>query len=316
MRIAILDDYQRVALQSADWTTIQRRGDIVVFADHVSDEDELVSRLRTFDVVVAMRERTPFPAQVLDRLPDLRLLATTHMKNAAIDVEGAQRNGVVVCGTGYIEAAAPELAWALLMALVRHIPAEDAAVRAGGWQHTAGVTLAGRTLGLLGLGRIGQAMAGFARAFGMNVIAWSPNLTSARAVAGGAQCVTKEDLFRNSDIVSIHIVSSRRTRHIVGENELELLGPGGYLVNTSRGPIVEEAALIRALRENTIAGAGLDVFDIEPLPAGHPLRTLPNTVLTPHIGYGTREMYEIFYRDTVENINAWADGHPIRVMTA
>jgi phosphoglycerate dehydrogenase-like enzyme len=309
-----LDDYQRIAFEFADWRAVREQAEVVVFADHVADPEQLAARLRGFEIVVAMRERTAFPAAVLDRLPDLRLLVTTHHANAAIDVAAAARNGVTVTGTGSVEAAAPELAWALLMALVRQIPAEDAAVRTGGWQHKVGLVLEGRTLGLLGLGRMGRAMAKYGQAFGMNVTAWSQNLTAERATAAGARLVTKAQLFRGADIVSVHVVSSPRSRGIVGAAELALLGPEGYLVNTSRGPIVDDGALIAALRDHTIAGAALDVFDVEPLPADHRLRTLPNTVLTPHIGYGTREMYEVFYREIVEDILAWLSGQPIRVI--
>jgi phosphoglycerate dehydrogenase-like enzyme len=276
------------------------------------DFDQLASRLSSFEIVVAMRERTPFPRELLERLPGLRLLVTTHMKNAAIDTAAARCNGVFVCGTGSVEASAPELAWVILMSVVRHIPSEDAAVRAGGWQRTVGMVLAGRTLGLLGLGRMGQAMARYARAFDMDLVAWSQNMTAATAAAHGARLVSKEQLFRQSDIVSVHVVSSARTCGIVGARELELLGPTGYLVNTSRGPIVDESALIAALSDHTIAGAALDVFDVEPLPADHPLRSMPHTVVTPHIGYGTQEMYAVFFHDVVENILAWMDGRPIR----
>jgi phosphoglycerate dehydrogenase-like enzyme len=312
MRVAVLDDYQRVALSSADWSKVQRRADVVVFSDHVFDVDQLAARLAGFEIVVAMRERTPFPRELLDRLPGLKLLVTTHMANAAIDTAAARGSGVFVCGTGSVEAAAPELSWAILMAVVRHIPAEDAAVRAGAWQGTVGMVLEGRTLGLLGLGRMGQCMARYAQAFSMNLVAWSQNMTTTVAAAHRARLVTKEALFQESDIVSVHVVSSPRTRGIVGARELELLGPSGYLVNTSRGPVVDESALIAALRDRTIAGAALDVFDVEPLPPGHPLRTMPNTVLTPHIGYGTREMYAVFYQDVVEDILAWMEGCPIR----
>jgi phosphoglycerate dehydrogenase-like enzyme len=315
MKVAILDDYQKIALVSADWTEVRKRADVVAFSDHVSDPEELAARLSPFEIVVAMRERTPFQADLLNRLPALKLLVTTHMKNAAIDVVTARRNGVFVCGTGSVEAAAPELAWAILMALARNIPAEDAAVRAGGWQRTVGIVLEGRTLGLLGLGRMGQAMARYASVFGMNLLAWSQHLTAEAAAAHGARLVSKQELFQNSDVVSVHVVSSARTRGIVGAAELTLLGPAGYLVNTSRGPVVEEAALVSALRDGTIAGAALDVFDSEPLPPAHPLRTLPNTVLTPHIGYGTEEMYGLFFREIVENILAWLDGVPMRELT-
>jgi phosphoglycerate dehydrogenase-like enzyme len=314
IRVAILDDYQAIALASADWAPVQARADIVVFTDHLSDPAALARRLQDFEVVVAMRERTGFDAALLDRLSKLELLVTTYMKNAAIDVPAARRNGVTVSGTGAVEAAAPELAWALLMATVRNIPAEDASVRAGGWQRTVGIVLDGRTLGVLGLGRMGKAMARYAQAFGMDVIGWSQNLDVNVAEQSGVRPVGKDELFRSADVVSVHVVLSERTRGIVGARELELLGPDGYLINTSRGPVVDEAALVDALGRGAIAGAGLDVFDIEALPPGHPLRSLPNTVVTPHIGYGTKEMYKVFFRDVVTDIVGWLDGTPVRVI--
>lgn len=312
--VAVLDDYQQVALTSADWSPLHGRAEVTVFTDHLTDPGALASRLTPFEVVVAMRERTPFPAALLQRLPALRLLVTTGMANASIDLAEAARLGVAVCGTGGSAAAAPELTWALLMALARHVPAEDARVRAGGWQQTVGCELAGRTLGLLGLGRIGERVAGYGRAFGMEVIAWSQHLTPERASACGARLVPKPELFARAGVVSIHLRLSGRTAGLVGAAELALLGRNGYLINTSRGPIVDEAALIAALRGNIIAGAGLDVFDAEPLPPGHPLRSLPNTVLTPHLGYVTAESYRVFYRDAVADIAAWLDGSPVRVL--
>ncbi len=314
-RVAVLDDYQEVARSSADWSPVTGRVDLTVFTDHISDDADLARRLAPFDVIVAMRERTPFPAGLLDQLPALKLLITTGMRNASIDLAAAGRRGVAVCGTGGSAGGAPELAWGLIMALVRNIPQEDALVRAGGWQAAVGRELTGATLGLLGLGRIGQRVARYARAFDMDVVAWSQNLTEERASAGGATLVTRQELFRRADIVSIHLQLSARTTGLVAARELALLGPRGYLVNTSRGPIVDEAALIAALRGNVIAGAGLDVFAVEPLPAGHPLRSMPNTVITPHIGYVTAPGYEIFYRDIVEDIAAWLDGSPIRIVS-
>lgn len=314
-RVAVLDDYQQVALASADWSPLAGRVDVTVYTDHLTDPAELARRLAPFEVIVAMRERTPFPASLLRQLPALRLLVTTGMANAAIDLAEARRRGVVVCGTGGSDPGTPELTWALLMALVRAIPAEDARIRAGGWQHTVGRELAGRTIGLLGLGRIGERVAGYARAFGMDVIAWSQHLTAERASACGARLVTKPELFARAGVVSIHVRLSDRTAGLVGADELALLGSDGYLVNTSRGPIVDEAALVAALRGGVIAGAALDVFDAEPLPPGHPLLSLPNTVLTPHLGYVTAEYYGIFYRDIVADIAAWLDGSPVRVLS-
>ena len=314
VRVAILDDYQGVALSSADWGVLQGRTETAVFQDHLDDEDDVATRLADFDVVVAMRERTPFPASLLSRLPRLRLLVTTGAKNASIDVAAARERGITVSGTGASAAATTELIWALLMALVRHIPAEDATVRAGGWQTRVGRELAGSTLGLLGLGRLGQAVARYAHVFDMKVLAWSQNLTAEIAAAHGAELVDKRALFERSDIVSVHLKLSDRSRGLVGAQELAWLGAEGYLVNTSRGPIVDEAALLAALKSGAIAGAGLDVFDVEPLPADHPLRSAPNTVLTPHIGFVSRESYQRFYADVVADIAGWLDGTPMRTL--
>ena len=314
-RVAVLDDYQEVALSSADWSAVAGRAEITVFTDHLADSGDLARRLAPYEVIVAMRERTPFPAALLDELPALKLLITTGMRNASFDLAAAQRRGVTVCGTGGSGPGAPELAWGLIMAVTRHIPQEDAQVRAGGWQAAVGRELAGSTLGLLGLGRIGERVARYARAFDMDVIAWSQHLTGDRARSCGARLVTKTELFAEADIVSVHVQLSTRTAGLVGVAELALLGPDGYLVNTSRGPVVDETALISALRGNVIAGAGLDVFAVEPLPGGHPLRSLPNTVITPHIGYVTAQGYEVFYRDIVADIAAWLDGSPVRVIS-
>jgi phosphoglycerate dehydrogenase-like enzyme len=314
VRVAILDDYQSVALASADFSAVTGRAEVVAFADHLVDEAEVAARLADFDVVIAMRERTPFRASLLDRLPTLRLLITAGMANASIDIAAARRNGVTVCGTGGSRASTAELVWALLMALVRRIPAEDAAVRAGEWQTTIGPELAGSTLGIVGLGNLGQAIAGYARAFDMRLLAWSTNLTADVAAAHGAEPVGKRELFERSDIVTVHLKLSDRTTGLVGASELAALGPRGYLVNTSRGPVVDEPALVAALRDGTIAGAGLDVFDVEPLPLDHPLRTLPNTVLTPHIGFVSEQSYARIYSDAVEDVVAWLDGSPVRVL--
>jgi phosphoglycerate dehydrogenase-like enzyme len=313
-RVAVLDDYQQAALRSADWGPVTSRAEVTVFTAPLGSPDETAAALEPFTVIAAMRERTPFPAALLDRLPQLRLLVTTGMRNASIDLPAAQRQGVTVCGTGGSAAGTPELTWALMMALTRSVAVEDARIRAGGWQSTVGRELAGRTLGLLGLGRIGARVAGYGRVFGMDVLAWSQNLTADRAEACGARLVDKAGLFRESDVVSVHVQLSDRTRGLVGAAELALLGPDGYLVNTSRGPIVDETALLAALHGGTIAGAGLDVFGTEPLPGGHPLRSAPRTVLTPHLGYVTDRGYEVFFADTVEDIVAWLDGVPVRVL--
>jgi phosphoglycerate dehydrogenase-like enzyme len=312
--VAVLDDYQDVALASADWSSLDGRAQVTVFRDHLDDPASVARRLAGFEVVVAMRERTPFPAALFDHLPGLRLLVTTGMGNAAIDMAAAADHHVTVCGTGGVFAATPELTWGLLLALVRNIPMEDAAVRQGGWQVGVGLDVAGSTLGLLGLGAIGQRMARYAHAFDMDVIAWSQNLTEARAAQHGARWVPKDRLFAEADIVSVHLKLSARTVGLVGEPELSLLGPNGYLVNTSRGPIVDEAALVAALLDHTIAGAALDVFDVEPLPADHPLRGVPNTVLSPHAAYGTAATYEVFYSEAVEDIVAWLAGTPVRLL--
>jgi phosphoglycerate dehydrogenase-like enzyme len=313
--VAILDDYQDVALRSADWSRLDGRASLTVFRDHVADPELLVQRLAPFDVIVAMRERTAFPASVLERLPRLRLLVTSGMGNASIDLDAATREGVAVCGTDGLFTATPELTWGLILALVRNIPTEDAAVRAGGWQLGLGRDLAGSTLGLLGLGSIGQRIARYAHAFDMNVMAWSENLTAERADEHGVLRVSKQQLFAEADIVSVHLKLSARTVGLVGEQEFALLGPEGYLVNTSRGPIVDEAALVAALRQGSIAGAALDVFDVEPLPVDHPLRKLPNVVISPHMGYVTRATYEVFYGEMVEDIARWLDGAPVRVLS-
>jgi phosphoglycerate dehydrogenase-like enzyme len=314
--VAVLDDYQDVALSVADWSPLAGRGDVVRYTDHLQDVDALVARLAGADVVVAMRERTPFPADVLRRLPRLRLLVTTGMANAAIDVAAAAEQGVVVSGTTGGSAAAAELAWALVLAVARDVAGDDRAIRAGRWQEHLGIELAGSTLGLLGLGRIGAAMARYARAFDMAVLAWSQHLTAERAAEHGARLVDRDELFRASDVVSVHLRLSERSRGLVGARELQLLGPDGRLVNTSRGPIVDEAALLAALHAGTIAGAALDVFDVEPLPADHPLRAAPRTVLTPHVGYVSRQSYAAMYGQCVEDVLAWLDGAPVRVLSA
>jgi phosphoglycerate dehydrogenase-like enzyme len=263
---------------------------------------------------VLVRERTAFPAHVLERLPRLRLLVTGGMRNAAIDLAAASRRGVTVCGVEGTSPATAELAWALLLALLRHVPTEDAALRAGRWQSTVGTGLAARTLGVLGLGSLGRRMVPVARAFGMQVLAWSANLTAEAAAEAGATRVGKDELFERSDVVTLHLVLSERTRHVVGRRELQLLGPRGYLVNTSRAGLVDRQALLDALHAGTIAGAALDVFDEEPVPPGDPLLTAPNTVLTPHLGFVTRDNYAHWYAGAVQDLRAFAEGRPIRVL--
>ncbi|SDQ09051.1 D-2-hydroxyacid dehydrogenase family protein [Actinopolyspora saharensis] len=318
--VAVLDDYQNVARDYGDWESLPAGTEVVVFDEHIADSDELVRRLARFDVVAAMRERTAFPREVLEALPRLRLLVTTGMGNAAIDMQAAAENGVTVCGTGNGSAAgddwAPtaELTWGLILALARGIPREDRAVRTGGWQHTIGVDLGGRTLGVLGLGRLGGQVATVGRAFGMEVLAFSENLTQERASEFGARAVGKRELFTASDVVTIHMRLSERSRGLVGRAEIDALGPEGYLINTSRGPIVDELELIAALHEGRVGGAGIDVYGCEPLPADDPWRSAPRTVLTPHIGYVSETTYRAFYTETVEDIRRFLQGSPVRVL--
>jgi D-3-phosphoglycerate dehydrogenase len=316
-RVAILDDYQRLAMKVADWSSAQSRCDITVFDKHL-EEDEAVAALRDYDVLCMLRERMPLPASLLDRLPKLKLICVTGPYHRTLDLAAAQRLGITVSCTGRAQSAqfaTSELAWALMLALLRHIPTEAENMRRGGWQSTVGKSLGGRTLGLVGLGRLGSAMPPVAKAFGMNVIAWSQNMTEEKAREAGAQYVDKATLFKNSDIVSLHVVLSERTRHIVGRQELESMKPGSYLVNTARGGLVDTEALIDVLKNGPLAGAGLDTFDVEPLPDDHPLRAVPNAILTPHLGYTVEETLQAFYTHTVENINAWLDGQPLRILT-
>jgi len=312
--VTVLDDYQGVALSSADWSPVTATHRVDVVREHIADPDALVRRLAGSEVVVAMRERTPFPAAVLDRLPELRLLVTTGMRNAAIEIEAARACGITVCGTSGSTNAVPELTIGMMIALTRNFAQEDAAVRAGGWQHTIGPGLSGATLGVLGLGRLGVPVARLAQAFGMVVTAWSPNLTAERAAPHGVRAVSKQQLFAESDVITIHMPLSERSRGLVGAAELAAMKPTAYLINTSRGPIVDEAALIDALHSDRIAGAGLDVYDTEPLPADHPLRSLPNTLLLPHIGYVTTDGYRGWFTQVVEDIVTWTRGEPVRVL--
>lgn len=304
-RVAILDDYQSVALTMADWSPLDGRAAITVFSDHLAVPDEVVERLLPFEVVCVMRERTPLTRAIIERLPRLKLIASTGGRNASVDLAAAKERGVEVVHTGYTSSSTIELTWGLILAGARHIATENASVRAGGWQRTVGDGLRGKVLGVVGLGNIGSEVARIGLAFGMEVIAWSQNLTPEKAAATGARLVAKDELFRKADIVTIHLVLSKRTQGIVGAAELAAMKPSARLVNTSRGPIVVEAALVEALRAGRIAGAALDVFDVEPLPEDHPYRSLPGALATPHIGYVAREVYRIFYGDTVSNIDAW-----------
>jgi phosphoglycerate dehydrogenase-like enzyme len=306
-RIAVLDDYQDVALSMADWSVLDGKATVTVFNAHLPDPDAVVAALQPFDIVCVMRERTPMTRAVISRLPKLRLIASTAVRNASIDLEAAQERGVEVVHTGYSSNPTIELTWALILASARNLVAENASLRAGGWQRLIGDDLAGRTLGVLGLGNVGGAVAKIGKAFGMQVIAWSQNLTAERAAEADAALVSQEDLFRRADILTIHLVLSRRTRGLVGAPELALMKPTARLVNTSRGPLVIEADLIAALRSGKIAGAAIDVFDQEPLPSDHPFRSLPNLLATPHIGYVSRDLYQRFYQDTVGNIRQWLE---------
>jgi phosphoglycerate dehydrogenase-like enzyme len=308
-KIAVLDDYQNVALESADWSVLRDRAEITVFQSHLADPDAVIERLQPFDVVCVMRERTPLPRNVIERLPNLKLIASTGQRNASIDVAAAGDHGIAVVHTAYSSDPTIELTWALILASARHIVTESNSVRSGGWQQTVGTDLRGKTLGVLGLGRIGSQVARIGSAFGMNSIAWSQNLTPEAAQAAGALLASKDQLFERADILTVHLVLSNRTRRLVGALELDTMKPTAWLINTSRGPIVEEPALINALKNKRIAGAAIDVFDIEPLPPDHPFRTLDNVLATPHIGYVSRDLYKTFYEDTVANIHKWLDTH-------
>jgi phosphoglycerate dehydrogenase-like enzyme len=306
-RIAVLDDYQNVALDSADWSALHDRADIAVFQNHLADPDAVIERLLPFDVICVMRERTPLPRNIIERLPSLKLIASTGPVNASIDVAAAGDHGVVVVHTGYRSDPTIEFTWALILASARNIVTESTSVRSGGWQQTLGTDLRGKTLGVLGLGRIGSQVARIGSAFGMNLVAWSQNLTLQTAEAAGVALVYKDQLFEQADILTIHLVLSSRTRGLVGAAELGRMKPTARLINASRGPIVDEQALITALKNRQIAGAAVDVFDIEPLPPSHPFRTLDNVLATPHIGYVSDGLYKTFYEDAVSNIRKWLD---------
>jgi phosphoglycerate dehydrogenase-like enzyme len=307
MHIAILDDYQSVALKMADWSLLRNRADVTVFNDHLADEDALAERLALFDIVCVMRERTALPRGLIGRLPKLKLIASTGAINAAVDVAAAREHGIEVVYTGYSSTPTIEMTWALILASQRHLLLEVSAVRSGRWQQTIGGDLHGRTLGLLGLGNIGSAVARIGVAFGMRVIGWSQNLTPEKAKAVGAVAVSKEQLLSDSDIVSIHLLLSRRTRGLIDSNALAMMKPTAWLINTSRSAIVEETTLLDALRLRRIAGLAIDVFDSEPLPKNHPFRTLENVIATPHLGYVAESLYRTFYGDTVRNIVDWLD---------
>jgi phosphoglycerate dehydrogenase-like enzyme len=316
IRCAILDDYQNVALKLADWGKVKDRVEIKVFQDHLGGPDKVIATLQGFQIVVAMRERTAFPKTVLDALPDLKLLITTGMRNASIDIEAAKARGVTVCGTGGFGNPTSAVAIGLMLELTRRIGYENARLHAGApWQTTIGLDPEGMTLGILGLGKLGARTANIAKAFGMKVIAWSQNLTAEKCREAGVDYATKDDLFRQSDFITIHVVLSNRTRGLIGTAELALMKPSAFLINTSRGPIVDETALIAALRAGKIAGAGLDVFDVEPLPLDHPFRKMDNVVITPHLGYVSEQNYRRYFADALEDIRGFLDGKPVRVLS-
>src|SRR5467141_3048758 len=309
-KIAVLDDYQNAALECADWSVLHDRSDIAVFQNHLADPDAVIERLLPFDVVCVMRERTPLPRNVIERLPNLKLIASTGHGNASIDVAAAGEHGIAVVHTGYRPDPTIELTWALILASARHIVTESNSVRSGGWQQTVGTDLRGKTLGVPGTwADCGSQVARVGRAFGMNLIAWSQNMTPEAAKAAGAILVSKDQLFERADILTIHLVLSSRTRGLVGAAELERMRQTAWLINASRGPIVDEQALISVLKNKQIAGAAIDVFDIEPLPPNHPFRALDNVLATPHVAYGTQGLYKTFFEDTVSNIRTWVDTH-------
>ena len=304
-KIAVLDDYQNVALTSADWSVLNGKTDITIFNDHLFEEEQIIERLKPFDVICVMRERTPLSRSLLSKLPNLKLIISTGFRNASIDLAAVAELGIELQHTGYVTSGAPELTWALLMAIARNIPAENLQVRQGGWQTTVGVDLRGKTLGLLGLGNIGQKIAAIGKAFDMNVIAWSENLTEEKASSHGVKYVNKETLFKEADFLTVLLVLSARSRHIVDLADLQLMKSTAYLINTSRGPLVNEAALIEVLEKKQISGAALDVFETEPLPSDHPFRKLDNVLATPHIGFVTEDTYRVFYHDIVKILHEW-----------
>jgi D-3-phosphoglycerate dehydrogenase len=315
MRAAILDDYQNVAMRFADWSAVAKDVEIQVFDRPFGSQGEAIKALQGFAVVVGMRERTPFPREVIEALPDLKLLITTGAKNNSFDLKAAAERGVTVCGTGGVGSPTTGITFGLMLELTRRIGFENARLKAGEpWQVTIGRDLEGLTLGIVGLGKLGRRSAAVGKAFGMKAIAWSQNLTPEKAAEGGAEYVSREDLFRRADIVTIHLVLSDRSRGLIGAADIARMKESAYLINTARGPIVDEKALVAALREKKIAGAGLDVFDLEPLPLDHPYRKLDNVVITPHLGYVAEQNYRKYFPDIVDDIRAWLDGKPVRVI--
>ena len=313
-KLAILDDYQGVAMEMADWSPLDGDVEIVVFPDHLSDEDDVAARLADFEIVMLMRERTPFPRSLIEKLPNLEHIVSSGMRNLSIDIDAASDNGVVCTGTPSLGYPTAELIWGLIHALARNVALEDRETRAGVWQKTVGIGLRDKVLGIMGLGRIGTDVARVGIATGMQVLAWSENLTQDRCDEVGARLVSKEELLEQSAFLTIHLLLSDRTRGLLRTDDLSRMKSSAYLINTSRGPIVDEAALIDVLQNERIAGAGLDVFDVEPLPDDHPLRNMPNTVIIPHLGYVTVENYRNWYGGTVENVRSWLDGEIINQM--
>jgi D-3-phosphoglycerate dehydrogenase len=317
VRAAILDDYQNVALKFADWSPVSKDVELKVFDKPFASQDEAIKALQGFAVVVGMRERTPFPRKTIEALPDLKLLITTGAKNNSFDVKAAAERGIVVCGTGATGNPTAGIVFGLMLELTRRIGFENARMKAGqSWQVTIGRDLEGLTLGIVGLGKLGQRVAAIGKAFGMKPIAWSQNLTPEKAKDGGAEYASREDLFKNSDFVTIHYQLGERSRGLITAADLGRMKSSAYLINTARAPIVDQAALLKALQDKTIAGAGLDVFEVEPLPLDHPYRKLDNVVLTPHLGYVSEQNYRKYFPDIVEDIRAWLDGKPVRVIEA
>lgn len=307
IKIAILDDYQQIALSMADWTVLKDKTEVTAFNNHLANQKDVIERLLPFNVVCVMRERTPLNREVLTMLPNLKLIVSTGKRNASIDSEAAQDLGITIIPTGYLMSGAPELTWALIMAIARNIHVESNNFISGKWQTTIGTGLKGKTIGIIGLGNIGSKIAAYAKVFEMNIIAWSENLTDEKALAAGARLVNKETLLKEADFVTIHLILSDRSRGIIKKEDLALMRPSAYFINTSRGQLVDQKALIEVLQQKKIAGAALDVFDTEPLPGNHPFRKMDNVLGTPHIGYVTEETYRLFYQDTVKAIIEWLD---------
>ena len=305
LKAAILDDYQKVSTSFADWSVITDRIELTIYDQHESDEIRLIKRLLPFEILCVMRERTPLNRKILSQLPNCKLIISTGARNASIDLSAAEEFGITVKNTGYLASGAPELTWGLLLAIARHIPQESLNLRSGNWQTTIGTDLKGKTIGIIGLGRIGSRIAKYAQAFEMRMLAWSPNLTKEKAIEVGAIPVSKDELFKESDFITIHMVLSERSKELIKMHELKLMKSTACLINTSRGPLIREADLIEILRERKIKGAALDVYDTEPLNPDHPFRKLDNVLATPHIGFVTEETYRLFYQDTVRAIESW-----------